>query len=257
MSAYDAISLIGDLFLAPLSGAGAAPTHMLDAINATALTLNPGKVDKKERLGKGRTTNGTAKNVLTVVSEAASITVGNDELRAEILAVQLRGAATRNTVSGSAISAESVIVKLDAWVPLANSHLASNAVTATANPGPTPAYTENTHFAINRRLGMIKFLSGVGGAPTDGATVLVSYTKDSYTYNRVAGSTTLPSRFAVLYDGINQASGKNAVLRIPQGVIAPDGNLELITDAFSSGNLVITPELKAGEAAAYYYDEDE
>lgn len=257
MSAYDAISLIGDLLLAPLSGAGAAPTYYLDPINATALTLNPGTVEKIERLGKGRTTNGTAKNVLTRVTEAASITVGNDELRAEILAVQLRGAATRTVVTGGAISGESVVVKLDHWVPLANSHLAANAVTATASPGPTPAYTEDPHFTVNRRLGLIKFISGVEGAPADAATVLVSYTKAGYTYNRVAGSTALPARYAVRYDGINQASGKNGVLWIPQGVIAPDGNLDLITDAFASGNLVITPELQTGQAAAYYYDEDE
>lgn len=254
---YNALSLIGDLYLAPLSGAGAAPTYFFDPLNATALTLNPGSVEKIERLGKGRTTNGTALNVLTNVSEAATITIGNDEFRAEILALQLRGAATpSNSNTGGAVAGEAVTVKLGAWVPLANSHLTSAAVTATANPGPTPAYTEGTHFAVNRRLGMIQFLSGVGGAPADGASVLVSYAEETYTFSRVTGSTVLPSRFALRYDGINQASGKNCMLYVPQGVIAPDGDLELITDAFVTGNLVVTPELQTGQAAAYYYDED-
>lgn len=254
---YNALSLIGDLMLAPLSGAGAAPSYFMEPLNATALTLNPGTVEKVERIGKGRTTNGTAKNVLTRVTEAASITVGNDEFRAELLAIQLRGAATKSTVAGGAVSGESVVVKLDNWVPLAKSHLSAAPVTATASPGPTPAYTENTHFTVNRRLGMIKFLGGVSGGPSDAATVLVSYTEDAHTKSRVTGSTALPSRYAIKYDGINQASGKNCLLYVPQAVIAPDGNLELITDAFSSGNLIITPELKLGQDAAYDYEEDD
>lgn len=257
MSSYNALSLIGDLYLGPLAGAGELPTYFLNPINATKMTLSPGTVKKIERLGKGRTNNGTALNVLTDVSEAASITVGNDEFRAEILATQLRGVATRTTVSGAAVSGEEIVVKLDEWVPLAGSHLSSATVTATAKPGPTPAYTENTHFVVNRRLGLVKFLSTASNGPADGASVLVSYTKATYTYNRVAGSTALPSRFAVRYDCINQASGKNGLLYVPQGVIAPDGNLDLITDAFVSGNLVITPELVSGQTAAYYYDEDE
>lgn len=257
MPSYNALSLIGDLHLAPLAGAGEAPTYFLDPINATTMTLSPGTVEKIERLGKGRANNGTALNVLTRVSAAATITVGNDEMRAEILAMQLRGAITRTTVTGAAAPDEEVVVKLDRWVPLASGHLTSATVTATADPGPTPAYTEGTHFAVNRRLGLIKFDSTAANGPADGATVLVTYTKATYTYNRVAGSTALPSRYAVKYDCINQASGKNGLLYVPQGLISPDGDLELITDAFASGNLIITPELVTGQAAAYYYDEDE
>lgn len=254
---YNALSLIGDLHLAPLAAAGASPTYFMPPINATALTLSPGKVDKKERLGKGRDNNGTALNVLTLVSEAAKITIGNDEFRAEVLATQLRGAASTVTGAGGAVANEAVTVKLDYWVPLAKGHLTSTAVTATADPGPTPAYTENTHFVVNRRLGLIKFLSGVSGAPSDAASVLVSYTEDAWSQSRVTGSTVLPSRWAMKYDGINQASGNNCVLYVPQGILAPDGDLELITEAFSSGNLIITPELVTGQAASYYYDEDE
>lgn len=257
MPSYNALSLIGDLHLAPLAGAGEDPTYFLDPINATSMTLSPGTVEKIERLGKGRANNGTALNVLTRVSEAATITVGNDELRAEILAMQLRGATTRTVVTGGAVSNEPVVVKLDRWVPLAFGHLSSATVTATASPGPTPAYTEGTHFTVNRRLGLIKFDSTAVSGPADAATVLVSYTKAGYTYNRVAGSTVLPSRYAVRYDCINQASGKNGLLYVPQGLISPDGNLDLITDAFASGNLIITPELVDGQTAAYYYDEDE
>lgn len=257
MSSYNALSLIGDLHLAPLSGAGADPTYFMDPINATTLTLSPGSIKKIERLGKGRSNNGTALNVLTQVEQAATIKVGNNELRAEILSMQLRGVASRTVVTGGSVSGESVVVKLDRWVPLAFGHLSSATVTATASPGPTPAYTENTHFTVNRRLGLIKFDSTAANGPADAATVLVSYTKAGYTYNRVAGSTELPSRFRVKYDCINQASGKNGVLYIPQGLISPDGDLDLITDAFASGNLLITPELVTGQAAAYYYDEDE
>lgn len=257
MSAYTALSLIGDLYLGPLSGAGAVPTYYLDKLNATEIALNPGTIKTATRLGKGRDTSGQALNVLTQPDEPASIEVKNDELSPDTLAIQLRGAASRTVVAGGAVSGEEVVVQLDQWVPLANGHLSAAAVTATADPGPTPAYTENTHFVVNRRLGMVKFLSAASNGPADAATVLVSYTKAGYTYNRVAGSTTLPSRYRIQYDCVNQATGKNGLLYVPQGLIAPSGNLDLIVEAFASGTLIITPEKLASEASSYYYDEDE
>ncbi len=254
--AYNALSLIGDMMLGPLAGAGEKPTYFMEPLNATKLTLNPGKVDQIARIGRGRTTNGTAKNVLTKVGEAATFTVENDEFNARILAIQLRGAVEKMTVAGGGANDEAVAVKQDEWVPLAGAHLADGAVTVTSQDGAT-TYQENTHYLINRRMGLIKFPGAAQGGPADGATVLVDYTKTAHAFTRVTGSTTLPSRYAVKYDGINQASGKNCLLYIPQGVIAPEGNLELITEAFVSGNLIITPELVAGETAAYHYDEDD
>ena len=253
---YTAVRLVGDLMIAPLSGVDTSPAYFFDAINATKLTLNTGKVTQIQRLSRKRDTVGTVLTSLNNVTEGPSFSVQNDEYRAQILALQLRGG--YSTVSGSSgtITDESIAVKLGEWVPLANSHLSASAIVATGTGG-TPTYTENTHYVVNRRLGLIKFLAGVGGAPVDGATALIDYAKGAYSVTRVAGSTQIPSRYAVQYDGINQASGKNCVLRIPQAVIAPDGNLELITDQFMAGTLLITPELKTGESASYYYDEDD
>ena len=56
---------------------------------------------------------------------------------------------------------------------------------------------------------------------------------------------------------MNQATGKNGLLYVPQGLIAPSGNLDLIVEAFASGTLTITPEKLDSEASSYYYDEDE
>lgn len=254
--AYNALSLIGDLMLGPLAGAGAKPTYFMEPLNATKLTLNPGKVDQITRIGRGRTTNGTAKNVLTKVGEAASFTVENDEFNAQILAIQLRGAASEISQAAENVADEQVKVQLDDWAPFLGAHLADGAVTITSQDGAT-TYQENTHFVLNRRVGLVKFLSAAQGAPADGATVLVDYAKAAHAKTRVSGSTTLPSRYAVKYDGINQASGKNCLLYAPQAVVAPDGNLELITEAFVTGNLIITPELVPGETDAYHYDEDD
>ncbi|MER2527925.1 MAG: hypothetical protein ABTR07_08370 [Candidatus Competibacter denitrificans] len=255
--AMNALSLIGDLLLGPLAGAGALPLYYFDPLNATKLTLQPGKVDKKERIGRGLTTNGTALNVLTKVAESATITVTNDEFRAEILALQLRGFASKLAQTGATLTDQELVVKLDQYVPLPANHLANDAVTAKLKSAPATTYTENTHFLVDRQAGLIKFLSGVAGAPADGVAVLVTMKTATHNRIQVSGSNSIPSRFAVLYNGINQASGKRCLLRVPQGVIAPDGNLELITDAFVEGNLLITPELVTGQAAAYYYEEDE
>lgn len=254
---YEAISLIGDLRIGPLAAAGADPLYYLPTLNATALTLNPGSVKTGYRIGKGRDTNGQNLNTLTSADQVSSIEVKNDTLSPDVLAMQLRGLTSQISNTGAAFSAREIVVRLDYEVPLFAGwkKLATTAVTATASPGPTPAYTENTHFVVNRRLGTIKFLSAAEGGPVDGATVLVSFSTDTYDFSRVAGGGQLPTRYRVMYDCINQSTGKNAVLYVPQGLIAPSGNLDLIVEAFATGTLTITPEKLTGESAPYYYDE--
>lgn len=254
---YAAISLIGDLKMGPLAGAGEDPTHYLDDLNATAITLNPGSIKTAYRVGRGRDTNGQNLNTLTQPDEVSSIEVKNDTLSPDVLSMQLRGLTSQGTNTGSAVSGRELVVKLDQWVPIYPTwrRLAATTMTATASPGPTPTYTENTHFLVNRRLSMVKFLSGVVGAPADGATVLLGFSSATYTYTRVAGGGKLPSRYRVMYDCVNQATGKDAVLYIPQALITPSGNLDLIVEAFAAGTLTLTPEKLTGEAASYYYDE--
>jgi hypothetical protein len=256
---YEAISLIGDLKLGPLAGAGEDPLYYMDDLNATAITLNPGSIKTAYRVGRGRDTNGQNLNTLTQPDQVSSIEVKNDTLSPDVLAMQLRGLTSQGTNTGAAVVDRELVVKLDEWVPIYPTwrRLAATAMTATADPGPTPAYTEGTHFLVNRRLAMVKFLSGVAGAPADGATVLLGYSTDTYTYNRVAGGGKLPSRFRVMYDCVNQATGKDGILYIPQALITPSGNLDLIVEAFAAGTLTLTPEKLTGEVAAYYYDEIE
>jgi len=255
---YEAISLIGDLQMGPLAAAGADPDHYI-GLNATAITLNPGTVKTAYRVGKGRDNLGQNLNTLTQPDAVSTIEVKNDTLSPNILAMQLRGVASASSNTGAAVSGHELVVKLDQWVPLYTGwkHLAATTMTATADPGPTPAYVENTHFVVNRRLGMVKFLSAAANGPADGATVLLGYSTATYTFNRVAGGGQLPSRFRIMYDAVNQATGKNGVLLIPQALIAPSGNLDLIVEAFASGTLTLTPEKLTGETAAYYYDEDD
>lgn len=256
---YEAISLIGDLKLGPLAAAGEDPTHYIDDLNATALTLNPGTIKTAYRIGRGRDTNGQNLNTLTQPDQVSSIEVKNDTLSPAVLAMQLRGLTSQGSSTGAAVTGRELVVKLDQWVPIYPTwrHLAATTMTATADPGPTPAYTENTHFLVNRRLAMVKFLSTAANGPADGATVLLGFSTATYTYNRVAGGGQLPSRFRIMYDCVNQGSGKNGILYIPQALVTPSGNLDLIVEAFASGTLTLTPEKLEGEAASYYYDEDE
>ena len=244
-----AISLVGDLHLAPLANAGAPVTYILDALNAIEITYKTGTIDTKTRKGHGRTNFGTVLNTKTSVSEAASVEITNDEFFSEFLAIQTRGVASTVTGTGGAVTDEDVTVRLDRWVKLANGHLTDDAVTSTG-------MTENTHFLVNRRMGWIKFLSGVSGAPADLSTEQVSYTKAAFSKSRVAMGTQLPGRFALFYDAINQGSGKNATLYIPQGLIVPSDDLGLIVDEFAASKFVITPEWISGETGPLYYDED-
>ncbi len=255
---YEAISLIGDFHIGPLAAAGANPTHYI-GLNATAISLDPGSIKTAYRIGKGRDTNGQNLNTLTQADQVASFSVKNDTLTPTILATQLRGLASTLSNTGEVVSGRELVVKLDQWVPIYPNwkHLAATAMTATADPGPTPAYVENTHFVVNRRLAMVKFLSTAANGPADGATVLLGFATDTYTCSQVAGGGQLPSRFRIQYDAVNQATGKNGILYAPQTLITPSDKLDLIVEAFAAGTLTVTPEKLSSEAASYYYVEDD
>ena len=251
-----AIALIGDLMIGPLAGSGAKPLYYWEHLNATSLVLNPGKVETIKRMGRGLTTDGTVLNAMMDIGEAATITVGNDEFRAEILAIQIRGLQETLTQAAATQTDIEIIVQKDLWVPVGYWHLAADAVTAKLKSNPATTYTENTHFTVNRQQGLIRFNSSAAGAPNNEVAVLVTVKLAASEMIRVGGSNALPQRYAVMYDGYNKASGKRATLRIPQAMIAPDGNLELLKKDFVNGSLQITPELVPGESAAYYYEED-
>ena len=246
-----AISLVGDLYLAPLASAGAPVTHILDALNAIEMVYKVGTIETKTRKGKGRDNFGTVLNTKTSVSEAATLEITNDEFYAQMLAIQTRGVASTLAGAGGAVADQDVTVKLDHWVRLTtNEPLTSATVTSTG-------LTEGTHFDINRRMGWVKFHSGVSGAPADDATVQMSFTKAVFSRSLVAMGTQLPGRYALFYDAINQGSGKNAILYAPQGLIVPSDDFGMITEDFAASKFLVTPELVTGETSALYYDEDE
>ena len=255
---YEAISLVGDFKIGRLASAGANPTHYID-LNATALSLDPGTLKMANRVGKGRETLNQNLNTLAQGDKVASFTVKNDTLTPTILAMQLRGLVSTLSTTGAAVSGRELVVKLDEWVPIYPGwkRLAATTMTATADPGPTPAYVENTHFVVNRRLALVKFLSTAADGPADGATVLLGYSTATHTGSMVEGGGQLLTRYRILYDAVNQATGRNAILYAPQALIAPDGNLDLIVEAFAAGTLTVTPEKLTAEPASYYYFEDD
>lgn len=254
--AMQAISLIGDLILGPLASSGAKPLYYWDHLNATSLVLNPGKVETIKRMGRGLTTDGTVLNAMPDIGDAATITVGNDEFRAEILAIQIRGLLEDVSQAAADKTDLEMIVQKDLWVPLGFDHLTTDAVTSKLKSNPATTYTEGTHFTVNRQQGLVRFNSSAAGGPNNEVAVLMTFKLAAHERIKVGGSNALPIRYAVLYDGYNKASGKRATLRIPQAIIAPDGNLELLKKEFVNGSLLITPELVTGETAAYYYEED-
>lgn len=252
--AYNALNLIGDLKLYPLT-AGGVPMYGMDAINATSLVLKPGKVEIQQRVSNRRSDFGVVLNTWVKAAEGDRFEVKNDEMRAEMLALQVRGLKSSATRNGATITDEDVVVaELDFWIPLANSYLADDIVTEKVGD-----LDEGTHFLVDRRMGEVKFLSGVAGGATKGQTKELTYKTRTRAYTRIAAATQIPGRYAIKLDGINQASGgKSCLLWIPQGIIAPGGgDVELITQKALEGQLQIVPELQDGQTASWYYEEDD
>lgn len=251
--ALEALMLYGNLHIGVLN-ANNAVTHWLDPLNASSLKLNPGAVKTVSRTSMRRDNLGAVLNTAEMPGDGAAITVTNDEFRAEILALQLRGGYSDGSATADAVSDNITVTALDAWLELSADHVAADAVTAT---GPAAAtYTEGTHFVVNRRLGLIKFLGGAAGGPALNAAVTVEYDTLDAAWVEVAGSNAQLQRVALKFDGLNATNKKDCVLRVPLALCVPDGDLEIVAQKIVTGNLKFLPELRAGESAPYYYRED-
>ena len=179
----------------------------------------------KEQVSKGKTTYG---QVIESVSLAkpADFTATLTEVNKQTLALALLGASSALTQTGSTVTGEAFVVKLDKWVPLAKTNVSAVAFTG---------MQEGDDYIVNSTLGWVKFLST--GDATEDAALTVGYTAGAVTGTRIKGGTASDIRARFKLDGINKADGSACIVTVHEAVVSASDAVDFLAGDFGKVKL--------------------
>lgn len=200
-------------------------------------------IEKKELTSKGRNDYGQVLESVSLQSPA-EFTLELNEVNKESMVIALLGTTAARTQTAGTLTAETLVAKLDSWVPLSKQGLTTAAITVT-NTGATITYVEGTDYLVNRPLGWIKAIPG--GAILADASLRVTATFGNITGTMIAGATKSDIRAEIVFDGINQADGLPVIVSIHEAIIAADAAFDFLADDFNTVNLPGTMKTPTGK----------
>lgn len=181
------------------------------------------------------------------VQEPPTFTLELTEASKSTLSAALFGTPTDLSQSAGSIAAEVVVAKLGFWVPLTKGGL-TGPQTVT-NTGVSLAYTQDQDFEINTQMGWIKALTG--GAIANNQSIKVSSTYGAYTGTKITGATKTDIRAEIIFVGINMVDQSPCIVRIWEGIIAPDAALDFLGDNFYATPLPGTMRTPTGQSEPF------
>lgn len=239
-----AFSFIGaaDAYVDILTDTGERTGLVLEG-NCTEFTPKPDS-DRKEQTSNGRDTFGQVLSGGSVVLPKPMIAIIKfNQMSQQLFAALFFGTNTDLTqAAGNITPAVSVVVKLDKWVDTGVLMLNAPVFKDSTD---TTTYVETTDYVLNKRLGMIKVLSG--REITDGATLHMTGTKSAITGGvSMAAMTKANVRIRVKLDGQNYADGRNFITDIYQMRLYPSADFSLIGTEFAEATFEGVLETPSG-----------
>jgi hypothetical protein len=189
-------------------------------------------VELREKVSKGRSTYGQVIESVTI-PQPADLTVALGEVNKESMAIALLGTTAALSQSAGTLTAETVVAKLDKWVPLSKAALTGSATVT--NSGATVTYVAGQDYIINPQLGWIKALAG--GAIADAASIKVTTTYAAITGTEIKGMTDSQLRAKFKLDGKNFADGLPVIVTVYEAVISADAAFDFLGDDFGTVSL--------------------
>ena len=225
----------GDLYIARFNPVAQAFEDYAGPFEVTRFEITPNS-ELKEMISRGRSTYGRVIESAPIPS-AFEFGITMPEVNKESLALALLGTTAEisqgsGTVTGSTIQLSAA--RMDKWVDLAHANIGAAGVSVTSNDG-VDVYVEGTDYAINRRLGTIKFLS-TGDVPTT-ENVKIDYTYAAVSGSKIAGATQSQVRAKFRLDGVNFVDQSSVIVDVFEGVMTPDGSFDFMQDDFAEVSL--------------------
>lgn len=223
-----AFSFIGaaDAYVDILSDTGERTGLVLEG-NCSEFTPKP-DADRKEQTANGRSNYGQVLSAVTL-PKPMTATIKFNQMSQQLFAAAFFGTNAALTQTAGAITpAVNVTVVLDKWVDTGVLMLDTPII---KDDSDTTTYTEGTDYVLNKRLGMIKAITG--GAIADGDVLHMTGTKAAITGGITMKAMTKSNvRIRVKLDGQNYADGRNFITDIYQMRLNPSSDFSLIGTDF-------------------------
>lgn len=155
------------------------------------------------------------------------------------------------SVTGAAVTDESITALLDAWVPLAHFNLDDTvSVVVTTDPAGT-TYVEDTDYEVDYVNGMIKCLST--GAISQDEALLVDYTYQSSSGYKITARARNSVTAKILFVGVNLETNERIRLTANRVELTPNqqGNFISVDNAFLEYGLAATFKVPDGGSNPY------
>lgn len=162
------------------------------------------------------------------VQGPGSFTIELSETNSETIADSLFGTITPTSQSAGTLTAEVLIAKLGAWVPLSKDTLTGAQVVTNSGGGTT--YTLGVDYEVNKPMGWIRALAG--GAISDAQSLKVTTDYGAFTGSKIAALTNGPIHAEIIFVGINLVDQTPCIVKVHEGIIANDTALDFLLADF-------------------------
>lgn len=219
----------GDLYVARYNFQTAQYEAFQGPMECRKFGITP-KSELKESISKGRETYGQILESVPI-PQPFEFAVEFGEVNREALALAFFGERTPINVGAGTLTDVPVVARLGRWVDIGGMNLVAAGLTVT-NQAETVTYVLNTDYQINYRLGMIHAM--VGGAITEGQTVLVNGSRAAVSGEQIAGGRQSQVRAKFRLDGRNFADGLPVIVDVYEGIVSADSEFDFLADDFAS-----------------------
>lgn len=207
--------------------------------------------ETKKRISRMKESAGSALDSVTI-KDATEVTLGSDTFNKLTLAMALSGKSVEITAEAKTVADEVVrIGKKGAWFDLKNQNIDPATVTV-KNKDNQEIKAE--FIEINETLGWVAVKAEAKNV-NDDEDIKVSYKTKEGGGLQIDASTENDYDFEFWLDGYNQASNKNFMLHIPSMVVAPNGEIDWLSNEFASAEFAGTAVLADGNTVPYFYKE--
>lgn len=207
--------------------------------------------ETKKRISRMKESAGSALDSVTI-KDATEVVLGSDTFNKLTLAMALSGKSVEIAAEAKTVTDEVVhIVKKGAWFDLKNQNIDPATVTVKNKDNQK---VEAESVVINETLGWVAVKDDAKNV-NDDEDIKVSYKTKAGGGLQIDASTENDYDFEFWLDGYNQASNKNFMLHIPSMVVAPNGEIDWLSNEFASAEFAGTVVLADGNTVPYFYKE--
>lgn len=236
----------GDVLIQPILMGGTLG-KLVDVGNSTKFAIKSNSTIKEQKSRKRDTSGQVLETV--ALQDSAELSMTLETVNRETLRYCFMGEDATYSQAEATVSDEVVVMALDGWVQLAHENLDTTFV-LTDSAGTT-TYVEGQDYEVNRRLGMVKALTG--GEIADAASCKADYSALAFTGAAIRGNVQPQIRAFVMLDGVNKVDESIGILKCWEVVLSPSSEFDFLKDDWNTIDLTGKLKTPPGKSEPFMF----